>query len=252
MGMQIQTKFYMYLVQVLLVIGCQTIDQSLIQAIRLQDITAVKKSISGGANPNAVDLDGTSALNLAVSSGNFLIVETLVEQGASLSTPRDSGMSPLSVAVLVGNVEIVKYLLQQGAPIEVDSTWGNSPLSYALDNSAVAEMLLKDKRGTELLNKQNGSGITPLIAASRSGNFATAKLFLDYGADVNIPDKRGKTALIHASENCHIAVSALLINAGADLKIKDSSGATAKELFERNCRIDWAQVSAIAESFKTQ
>ena len=53
--------------------------------------------------------------------------------------------------------------------------------------------LLKAKQG---VNTRDALGNTALIFAAREGHYHTAKLLMDYGADVNAQNKSGETALM--------------------------------------------------------
>lgn len=70
-------------------------------------------------------------------------------------------------------------------------------------------------------------GMTPLMAAARSGNIKTARLLIANGADVNAADYCGKTVLMYAgAEDCN-GMAELLIEHGADINAVDNFGQTA-------------------------
>lgn len=62
----------------------------------------------------------------------------------------------------------------------------------------------------------------------------TAKMLLDYGADVNTKDKSGETALTQAVRRSNAAMTELLLQAGADANYVLPDGTTALQLAIRN------------------
>ena len=74
-----------------------------------------KMLINAEANYNARAYEGTSALMLALMSGNVEVAELLIESGAYLNIKNQMGMSPLFSAVGRRDSEMVKLLLSKGA-----------------------------------------------------------------------------------------------------------------------------------------
>ena len=60
------------------------------------------------------------------------------------------------------------------------------------------------------------------FAASRKGDTAAVKTFLDKGVDVNAKTRYGATALSYACDKGHVEVVRLLIERGADVNVKDT------------------------------
>lgn len=81
--------------------------------------------------------------------------------------------------------------------------------------------------GTDV-NAADANGITPLIAASTSGQLDVMRLLLNAGADINGRGPNGNTALIHAI-NAYQTDAALFLmdQSGIELDARGSSGTTA-------------------------
>ena len=134
--------------------------------------TAVAKALREGANPNARDKYGTTALMRATK---------------------------------VGNVGSVAALLQAGADVNAQDEWGKTVLMGALmdntgwqDNADVVGLLLASGANVNAATKD---GETALMHAARYGNAKSIRALLAAGADVKAADKDGSTALMHAAEN---------------------------------------------------
>lgn len=79
------------------------------------DLQSVEVCIENGADVNARDMDGFTALMWACMRGNFEIVKYLVERGADVNAKNDAGFTALMMASGQGYFEIVEYLIENGA-----------------------------------------------------------------------------------------------------------------------------------------
>jgi uncharacterized protein len=94
----------------------------------------VKLLLSKGADPQAADVQGDTALLLAADAGDVESVRLLVASGAKIDTAGEFGDTPLIRAVGVGNVEIAKLLLQKGANVNAVE----APPSVKVKNGTIA------------------------------------------------------------------------------------------------------------------
>lgn len=76
---------------------------------------AVEYLVEKGADVNAQDAGGASALHLAAWKGHTAIGLYLLRQGASGSVMSNEGMTPLDVAMMRGNQELAKAI-EEAAP----------------------------------------------------------------------------------------------------------------------------------------
>ena len=89
-------------------------DEGLINAIEKRNKDIVKYLLKKGANANAINNEGYSALSLAVFLDKEEIVELLLETGADIHHKKDEA---LILAAGVGRLEIIKLLFSKGAYI---------------------------------------------------------------------------------------------------------------------------------------
>lgn len=163
----------------------------------------VKLLISYGANVNATDSDGRTALWHAGSVDSHFLMEVLLKNGARVD-PRDSptGMTPLAFASCYGNLKAVRTLLDCEANTETRDNHGRTPLTAAAYcfNYHCAKALLE--AGADV-NAVDHDLMTPLAWAVRDAEKrfspgygrpdTTIKLLLDTGANMDAPDKDGNT-----------------------------------------------------------
>jgi ankyrin repeat protein len=162
-------------------------ESPLADAAEQQNWTAVASLLKPGADTNATQADGSTALLWAAHYDNLATVSALLDKGANANAKNRYGITPLAEAAQNGNAAIVERLLAAGADV----------------NAALPE------------------GDTPLMIASRTGSVPVVKMLLSKGAAVDARDAwHGETALMWAAGENHAEVVDLLARAGADLNAK--------------------------------
>lgn len=89
---------------------------ALVTAVLLCDIEAARELISKGADINAKDDMGTSALIMSIEEDWYGTewIELLLKSGANANQPDDDGDTPLDIAKYKGREDIVAVLLDHG------------------------------------------------------------------------------------------------------------------------------------------
>lgn len=114
------------------------------------NVSAVQNAISNGANPNELDIFGSTPLLKAVSKGSTNIgsnscvdvVNALLNAGADVNTVAN-GQTALIRAAKQGHSEVVQTLIKRGADINATDEKGKMALDYAkeLENNVVVKIL---------------------------------------------------------------------------------------------------------------
>lgn len=159
---------------------------SLIDAAKSADREALRVLLKQGANVNAAEVDGTTALHWASYRDDVESADLLLRAGAKVNAANDLGATPLWTASLNGSAAMVRRLLEAGA------------------NPNLALLL----------------GETPVMVAARSGYPVVVEQLLAKGANVNAHAARGQTALMWAVAQKHSEVVKVLLAHGADVRAR--------------------------------
>lgn len=159
-------------------------NEKLLAAILDADAQKTRALLSAGADANAKDDDGLTALMYAAMYASADCVELLLAQGAAPNAKSNSGLTALMLAI--GQAEKVRMLLAKGAEVNARSKQGHTALSIAAGHEGTAEVVktLLD-HGAEL------PAINVLGAAAGSGDIRVLKLLLEKGADPNDRNNAG-------------------------------------------------------------
>jgi ankyrin repeat protein len=155
----------------------------LVDAARNGDHDALRALVRKGADVNAADADGTTALQWASYRDDLESAEILIRAGAAVDTANDLGATALWAASQNGGEAMVRTLLAAGA----------NP------NAALL------------------AGETPVMVAARAGKPRVVERLIAAGANVNAHAARGQTALMWAVGQQHADVVAVLLAHGADV-----------------------------------
>lgn len=171
-------------------IGLGASSTDVADAAKARDAAAVKALLKQGADVNAAQGDGMTALHWAATNGDAALVQMLLSAGANIrATTRLGGITALHMASQGGHAQVVAALIAAGADT----------------------------------NQATSTGATSLMLAARSGSSETATHLIETGADINATENGfGQTALMVAAGLDRADVVKLLMQRGADWKIASS------------------------------
>lgn len=91
----------------------------------------LKELVDAGADIEARDEDGVTALSNAASMEHNQALEYLLSKGAPVNQIDRKGRTPLYMAAVVGNIDGVKLLLAKGADKSLEDTDGKTAVMIA-------------------------------------------------------------------------------------------------------------------------
>jgi ankyrin repeat protein len=152
----------------------------------------------------------------AVMRGDRAALQTLLKSGADVNAPQVDGATALHWAVYRADIEAADLLLKAGARVDTANRAGATPIAMAAlyGNAALVDRLLKAGANAKALGP---NGETLVMYAARNGNPDVIRLLVESGVDVNAREPlRGTTALMWAVEQRHPEAVDVLLAAGAD------------------------------------
>ena len=158
-------------------------------AAHYDDAEAAALLVKAAANVNAANRYGVPPLVLASTNGNAAIVRLLLEAGADANARMKGGETPLMLAARSGSVDAVKALLVRGAKHDSRESHGQTALMWAAAEGHAPVMRALIEAGADV-NATLNSGLTPLLFAVREGRIEAVRLLLERGIDVNAPVRR--------------------------------------------------------------
>jgi ankyrin repeat protein len=223
-------------------------EKSFFSAVAANDVIAVNTFLAAGIDPNTKEESSERvAIISAASSGNLEIVKVLLHGGADVNATDKGGYTALLRALESKHDEIADVLLAQPrVALNVQGANGVTVLmSYVWhEREDVVQSLLA--RSADV-NLQDADGDTALHGAAQRGNVNITRMLLAKGANPNAKNKLGGTPLMWAGVYGHEDVARALLEKGADATARDNDGMTAAAWATKNKREEMAQFLRAAE-----
>src|SRR5665213_2932824 len=105
-------------------------SRELLIAIRNGDHAQVNTLLRAGADVNAVDSDGTSALMHSVIESDAKMMKLLINPGANVNAK--NALDSTALMYSATNLAKTRLLLEAGADVKVESQRGATPMSVAV------------------------------------------------------------------------------------------------------------------------
>jgi ankyrin repeat protein len=207
-------------------LGAAGSNAPLADAVQRGDTQAVQALLKNGADVNAPQSDGATALHWAAYLDQVDTAALLIRAGAKVDTSNDYGMTPLALAAANGNAAIVDRLLEGGADPNGAVRAAETPLMLAARTDSVATVKALLTAGAKIDAKEAWNGQTALMWAAAAGYAPVVQLLIDRHADIRARSNAGTTPLLFAVRHGDIATVRVLLAAGADVKEKRPDGAT--------------------------
>lgn len=201
--------------------AAQTIaaDQALIVAATRGDAKEITRLIAGGADVNARDGGGRTAL-LAATQGNHVdAARVLIAARADVNAKDNIQDSPYLLAGASGYIEILRLTLANGANLASVNRYGGTALIPAAHYGHVETVreLLATSINIDHINNLGWTALLEAIILGDGGARHTeiVRLLVEAGASVNLVDRDGKTPLAHARSRRQGEIVGVLSAAGA-------------------------------------
>ena len=193
----------------------------LMNAARSGSIEECRRLINNGADVNATDDTGQTALMVAAMSNRVSIARLLIDNRADINMSSISGLTALHFAALENHLNFTKFLLENNAKVDATMRYSST------DGNTTSELLAWEYIGA-----------TPLLIAVESNNVEIAKALIQAGAN---PDhkltkieyrlKKGSQSYLGLSEVIGIDET---FKEHANIKVSDNSWTPKKQAQQMN------------------
>ncbi len=217
--------------------GLPPADVALFDAVRNNDLAALKSRIDAGIDLNQPRGDGRgegigrSPLTLAIELNHYDCMRMLLDAGANVHFSTEDYLSPLRVALHQQDAASVQILLDHGAdPFYFAGTKRADGTEYgkavtdlevaAEGDQALAQMVEDAAPKFELCH------LLETTKPTEPNDIAAITALLDRGCPVNIKDNEGRNALIYACVDADAPLIRLLLDRGADPNLTMNDGET--------------------------
>jgi len=166
-------------------------DAPLADAAMRGDTAQVRALIKQGADVNAAQGDGMTALHWAATHGDVTEVRMLVYAGARVdAATRNGNYTPLYLAAKGGKPAVVKALLQAGAdPNAATTTGGATPLHMAAAQGNTESIVALLDKGAAVNARESAFQQTPVMWAAAYNRAAAIQVLAARGADLKATSK---------------------------------------------------------------
>ena len=192
-------------------------DTRLLQAVRDSNVVAVRALLATGASASAREVDGTTALDWAISRDDLEMVELLIGAGADVTAKNRYGVTPLLLAANNAGVAVVDRLLMAGADANTALSEGETPLMTAARGGKTEVVRALYRAGANVNTKESWHGQTALMWAAANNYPETIRVLKEFGAEVNSRSEGGFTALLFAAREGSTEAVETLLQLGADV-----------------------------------
>lgn len=214
---------------------------NIFNAIKSDDMEAVKKFLKPDFDINATDSKQNTPLHIASCLGHEQIINLLLDHGANINCIDAQQLTPLQRVCKNNMATVASLLLKRGANINYAASYENTPIQIACENnsSSTVEQLLKFGAKGNLDHL--------FFLASYLGHHAIVELLLKSGANIKYTGNGKVNALHNACSNNHPSIIQILLKYDATLvNCKD----TLVQLTPLHWACNFAGLEAIQELLK--
>ena len=166
-------------------------DSPVADAAMRGDVAVVRELLAGGADVNAAQGDGMTALHWAAEHGDAELARMLLHAGAAVApATRIGSYAPLHIAARNGHTSMAVLLLEAGGDATAAAPGtGTTPLHLAAVAGAAELVGALIERGADIDAREAGWGQTPLMFAASMNRVDAIRALLDAGADPDITSR---------------------------------------------------------------
>ncbi|MBN9104580.1 MAG: ankyrin repeat domain-containing protein [Propionibacteriaceae bacterium] len=176
---------------------------------------AIRAALAGGAEIDATDTQGRTAILIAAKAGRLDVVRLLIDAGSDLDAQDQISLNPFLWGCISGSLELVQLMVAAGADLDRRTRFDGVGIHPPAEKGHLDVVRYLAEETDINVNHTNLCGWTPLLEAIilRDGGPAQqeiVRLLLAAGADPTMVDQWGVPPLAHAEEKGFTELAAIL------------------------------------------
>ncbi|EXJ72628.1 uncharacterized protein A1O5_03774 [Cladophialophora psammophila CBS 110553] len=141
-----------------------------------------------------------TGLRIAASAGRDVRIRQLLERGADINARDEAGMTALLWAAATRGASTMKLLIENGADVNVRSDWGSTPLSYVHDDPELVALLLANGYNMDT-SSAGGGKFDDTKADPHAGDYVLEEIRALIEERVNEPSTAGEDTLSSSGDS---------------------------------------------------
>jgi len=175
-------------------------------AAMARDREAVKTLLKNGADVNAAQGDGMTALHWAARNGDAELTQMLLFAGANVkAATRLGGYTPLMMAADQGHAGVIAALVSGGSDVKAANALGTTALMLAAQSGNPQAVTTLVENGAEIEAKEKTFGQTPLMFAASMNRVDAIKALIKAGSDIKATSKVNNVGNLSGAEQEFLA-----------------------------------------------
>ena len=201
---------------------------------------AINTLLEAGADPKITDADGETCLYYAVDGCcSKEVLQIIINHGADVNATNTNNVTALMTAYKKSNADAICVFLNAGASRDVVVADRNICFHDAVSRAFSKEVLQAMISHGSDVNSTNTNNVTPLMMACQKGNIDVISVLLTAGSNPNLANDDGDTWLHCCVEvGCSKEVLEAIINHGVDVNAANNINVTALMIACQKADID--------------
>jgi hypothetical protein len=192
----------------------------LLAAAQQGDLAKAKKLLAAGANVNARDPYGRTAVHIATHARQRELIRALAQAGADLELLENDRYDAVTIAAVADDEDSLRVLLSLGASAKLTTSRydGTALIAAAhLGHDGVVKQLIAAGAPLDHVNNLHWTALIEAIVLGNGGlrHQEVLRALLAAGASTRLTDREGNTPLALAKARGYSAMVTLLMQAGA-------------------------------------
>ncbi|MBQ7151098.1 MAG: ankyrin repeat domain-containing protein [Synergistaceae bacterium] len=210
----------------------------------------IKMLCSKGADIEALNHDKKSALHYAKLSkilNKTDVIKLLTPNSTAKPQEKTTEKTPdekLLELCKFGNAQEISEIIQAGADVNFSTSSNTTPLMIAAEYNTVDSIIALIKNKAEV-NAFNRNGNTALMLASQFNTLESVQALIENGADINTKNKAGNTALIYATMGNNAELIKFLCSKGALVSAANDDGKKALDYAKKNNALNKPEIISL-------